>query len=162
MKKIILILAFLISIHLETNAQQENQFTTVTYFTTTVKDNTFSKNTYSSGNNGPDKDYNYYIQKSKGQRTTGWILLGTGVGLAGIGLLIGTNQNASFDQAATGGIIAAVGAVLVIISVPVMIIAGANKHKAKLMLSNQKTGFGLPPNVSKDITGITMTIPIGK
>jgi hypothetical protein len=31
-----------------------------------------------------------------------------------------------------------------------------------MLLNNQKTGFGLPFNVGKDITGVTITIPIGK
>jgi hypothetical protein len=43
-----------------------------------------------------------------------------------------------------------------------MIMASSYKEKARLEIKNQKTGFGVPPHVSKDITGISLTIPIGK
>lgn len=43
-----------------------------------------------------------------------------------------------------------------------MISATVNKQKAKLMLDNQKTGFGVPSNVGKNIPSVTMVIPIGK
>ncbi len=175
MKKIILILGLIVAIHIETKAQQENQFTAVTYLTavkpaTLPVQNTFSTNRYSSGKTGPDKDYNYYMQKSKSQRTVGWVTLGTGVVLSGIGLLIADNSETTTnsygvigdDNSVTGGVLVLAGAASGIVSIPFMIMASVNRHKARLMIKNQKTGFGVPSNVNKNITGITMTIPIGK
>ena len=139
---------------LETKAQQEKQFITAAKYTAL-------KPTYSPGNNLPDKDYDYYMRKRKNNLTAGWVTLGSGVLLSGIGLLIGTNANASFDDAATGGIITVIGAASGIASIPCMIMASVYKHKAKVQLSSQKTGFGVPPGVSKDIVGITFKIGIG-
>lgn len=105
------------------------------------------------------KDYNFYIQKSKNQRTAGLVLLGGGVLLSGIGLLIGTNN---LDDAVTGVVFMGVGALAGLGSIPLMILAHVNKNKAKLMLSNQKTGLSVPSNVSKDIIGFTIAIQIVK
>jgi hypothetical protein len=49
-----------------------------------------------------------------------------------------------------------------IASIPFMIMASSYKHKVKAMVSSQKTGFGLPANVSRDIVGITLQIPLEK
>lgn len=106
------------------------------------------------------KDYAYYIQKSKNQRVGGLVLLGSGVLLSGIGLLIA--QNSNLDEIEGGVIIMGLGALSGLISIPIMIMAHANKNKAKLMLSRQKTGLGVPSNWSQNITGVTITIPIGK
>ena len=167
MKKIILILALIITAQLQTKAQQEKQFITVTHYSTSKamalsQDNTFSKNMYSPGNNLPVKDYDYYMRKRKNNLTAGWVTLGAGVVLSGIGLLVSTSGNASFDDAATGGVITIIGAASGIASIPCMIMATVYKHKAKVQLSSQKTGFGVPSKVGKSITGITMSIPIGK
>lgn len=108
------------------------------------------------------KDQAYYLQKSKNQQTAGLVLLGAGVFISGIGLLVATNQNASFDQAATGVIIMGIGAVSGIVSIPLMIMSHVNKVKAKLMLSTQKTGYGFPHQYGKDLTGLTLSFPIGR
>lgn len=175
MKKIILILGLSIAMHIETIAQQEKQFTTTTYFTALkptalTRDNTFPKNMYSAGNNGPDKDYDFYLRKSKSQRIVGWATLGAGLVLSGVGLLIASNSESSVDiygnvtndNTTTAAVITIAGAASGIVSIPFMIMASANKHKAKLMLKSQPTGFGVPPNVNRNITGISMSIPIGK
>ncbi len=155
MKKILLILGLIIATELETKAQQEKQFIAAANYTTL-------KSMYASGNNLPDKDYDYYMRKRKNNLTAGWVTLGSGVLLSGIGLLIATNTSASFDDAATGGVITIIGAASGIASIPCMIMATVYKNKAKMQVSTQKTGFGVPSNVSKNITGITISIPIGK
>ena len=154
MKKIILILGLIIVAQLETKAQQEKQFIEVGHYTS------FNAK-YSPGNNLPEKDYNYYMQKRKNMLTVGLVTLGAGLVLSGIGLLIATPANASFDNAATGGVITIIGAASGIASIPFMIMATVYKNKAKVQLSTQKTGFGVPPGVSKDIVGITFKIGIG-
>lgn len=110
----------------------------------------------------PEKNYDYYMQKSQTNRTAGWATLGAGVVLAGVGLLIGGNNNATLNQAQTGAYIMGVGALSGIVSIPFMIMAGVNKRKAKAMLADQHIGLGVPPGVSSKITGITISIPVGK
>jgi hypothetical protein len=164
MKKIILILALMISIHMESKAQQGKQFTA------SVENNTFSM--YSSANNFPDKDADFYFRRSKSQRTVGWVTLGAGVVLSGIGLLVATNnQGATYDQygnyseddnTTIAAVLLITGGLSGIVSIPFMIMASGNKHKARLMLKNQQTGFGIPPGMNKNITGISMVFSFGK
>lgn len=106
----------------------------------------------------PVKDHDFYLRRSKNYRIVGWSTLGAGLVLSGIGLLEASNGSGSTTAAA----LTIAGALSGIVSIPFMIMASANKHKARLMLDSKKTGFGVPANVSKDITGITMVLPIGK
>lgn len=70
-----------------------------------------------------------YLEKSKKQKTAAWILLGGGAVLIGTGLLIGDRQESSFDNAATGGIIAGIGIASAIGSIPFFIASARNKRK---------------------------------
>lgn len=174
MKKIILILALIITAQLQTTAQQEKQFVVANYVTALNSSvlpwkNTNSKKLYNTSANGTDKDHDFYMRRSKTYRIVGWSTLGGGIVLSGIGILIASNSesgvdiygNVTNDNATTAAVITIAGAVSGIVSIPFMIMASVNKHKAKVMVSSQKTGFGVPSSVSKDITGITMSIPIG-
>jgi hypothetical protein len=164
MKKVFLILGVLISIHMETKAQQVNPLTA------SVEKNTFSM--YSPGYNGPDRDADFYLHRSRKQRTVGWITLGAGIVLSGVGLLItdnnslGTwdyNGNYHEDNGYTAGIaMTIIGAASGIVSIPFMIMASANKHKATLMLKNQSAGFVVPPVMSRNIPGISLSVQLGK
>ena len=154
MKKIILILGLIIVAQLETKAQQEKQLIADANYTTL-------KPMYSSGNNLPEKDYAYYKQKRKDNLTAGLVTLGAGLALSGIGWISASNST-SIDTDVTAAILLIAGAASGIASIPLMIMAGVYGHKAKLEFKNQKTGFGVPSKMRKNITGITMSIPIGK
>ena len=81
-----------------------------------------------------------YLKKSKNQKTAVWVLLGGGTVLIGTGFLIGASEESSFDDAATGGIIAAVGVLSAIGSIPLFIASGKNKRKAaSLSFKNEMT-----------------------
>lgn len=140
-------------------AQQDTQPGNTTILNTPKK---HSLNTLPGSDPGTDKDYDFYMKRSKNYRAAGWSTLIGGVVLSGVGLLISASSSASFNQAETGVVIMGIGALSGIVSIPFMISATVNKHKAKLMLDNQKTGFGVPSNVGKDVTGISMVIPLGK
>jgi hypothetical protein len=80
-----------------------------------------------------------------------------------IGLLLASGDYATNSaNSSTAATLTVAGAVSGIVSIPFMIMASVYKHKAKAMVSSQKTGFGVPGNVSKDIVGITLQIPLGK
>jgi hypothetical protein len=123
---------------------------------------------YGIKTNGEDpgvKDYDFYMKRSRNQRIVGWSTLGAGLLLSAVGLLVATNSSDDiYDDSdeTTAGVLLATGAASGIVSIPFMIMASVNKHKAKVMLNNQKTGFGVPPNVSKNIPGISLAIPIGQ
>lgn len=74
-----------------------------------------------------------YLQKSKNQKTTAWVLLGGGAALILVGDLIGNNKESSFSDAGTGVVIAGVGALSMLGSIPLFIASGKNKRKAMSM-----------------------------
>ena len=83
-----------------------------------------------------------YLQKSKRQKTTGWILLGTGLGIAATGGIIqGMHEgksNGGFDFDFTGAYIAIGGGVVSLLSIPFFISSSINKRKAaSITISNQ-------------------------
>ena len=71
-----------------------------------------------------------YLVKSKNQKTAAWVLLGGGVGLIGTGFLVGDGKNSTFDDAATGAVLAGIGVLSAIGSIPLFIASGKNKRKA--------------------------------
>lgn len=71
-----------------------------------------------------------YLRKSKNQKTAAWILLAGGAVLLTTGALVGNNEEASFDDAATGAIIAGAGLLSAITSIPLFIASRRNKKKA--------------------------------
>jgi hypothetical protein len=167
MKKFILILGLIIATQIQTKAQQEKQFITATHYRTSkatvlTQDNSFSKSMYSSANYLPVKDYDYYMNKRRKNLTGGLVTLGGGLLFSGVGLLMASSSSSDEETGISGGVLTGIGAIAGIVSIPFMIMAEVYKHKAKVKLSSQKTGFGLPLKVGKSITGITMSIPIGK
>ncbi len=160
MKKLIFMLGVLFFMNMESKAQQEKSFI-ATNSLSTIKPVSLSIQPYS----GLDKDADFYLRRSKNYRIVGWSTLGLGLVASGAGLLVATNASNSFNSNANDDAAVAlflVGAVSGIASIPFMIMATTYKHKAKAMVSSQKTGFGVPVNVSKDIVGITLQIPLGK
>ena len=76
------------------------------------------------------KNKDYYAAKAKRQRSGGRVMLIGGAALVGGGFLIGNRNESTFDDAATGAVIGALGAGLMIGSIPVFIAAGKNRKKA--------------------------------
>jgi len=90
-----------------------------------------------------------YLKKSKSQKTAALVLLGGGTVLIGAGLLIGNRKESSFDDAATGGVIAGIGILSTIGSIPLFIASGRNKRKAM----NVSTYFEIRKNPAITQTG---------
>ena len=72
----------------------------------------------------------YYLQKSKRQKSGALVLLIGGTALMGVGLLIADNKNADFDQAGTGALIIALGFLADVGSIPLFIASSKNKKRA--------------------------------
>ena len=168
MKKIIVILTLLITTQIELKAQQEKQFSVVSNFRT-LKTSATTIYTLNDSNNVV-KDYAYYMKKRRNNKIASFSLLGGGFIIAGIGALmypknydlIWGNDAATESKADAATTVIVVGIAAMLTSIPFTILSSVNKRKANLMVTNQKTGFGVPANVSKDITGMTLRIPIGK
>lgn len=182
MKKLILIALIFVSFRSATNAQQVNisllQNETVTTempvnkIELTKSQNFLAKDqVLANPDPGTMYDKAYYLKKSRNNRIASLCLVGGGFVIAGIGVLTfpkdydivfgNSSEDESKADAATALII--VGCAAMLTSIPFTVMAGVNKRKANAMVSIQKTGSGVvPPGIGKQITGITMTFPIGK
>ena len=95
-----------------------------------------------------------YLKTSKGQKTAGFIFLG-----AGVGSVLLSQRADSFTGT---GILEIAGVLSALSSIPLFIAGGKNKRRAFLLPATQKTALGLPPNMGKSVTGLTLNIPLGK
>ena len=88
--------------------------------------------------------YDFYISKHKKLKTTGWILLGTGVAaLVGGGVIMYTSI---MDEGGEpGAILFVAGGLATISSFPILGIANKNKRKAKAILGSGEVGIGAIP-----------------
>jgi thiamine pyrophosphate-dependent acetolactate synthase large subunit-like protein len=77
--------------------------------------------------------YDFYSLKHKRLKTTGFILLGAGVGLTVGGIAVAASSD-SWDGAGSGAIMFIAGGLSTIASIPVFIFSGSNKRKAKTYL----------------------------
>ncbi len=162
MKKLNLLAVAMLFIQLQTSAQQEKQ-SDVAFGYQTLKGNVvnLANSKYESANYSDLKDYAYYLQKKKNNLTAGLVTLGAGLAFSGIGLITASNSS-NIDSDVTAAVFLIVGAASGIASIPLMVMANVYGHKAKISLSNQKTGFGLPSRADKNIAGLTISIPFGK
>jgi hypothetical protein len=88
----------------------------------------FSQQTQTDSVKYGTKDY--YLQKSKRQKSGALALLIGGTALMGAGLLIGDNKNADFDQAGTGAVMFGIGFLADLGSIPLFIASSKNKKRA--------------------------------
>ena len=168
MKKIIIITFIFLASGFAADAQNgiNSQHLVKTNFITAG--NLFENGRYNSV--PPDNGQEDYLKKSRNQKTGAWILMGAGVAAIVTGIIIEAgnavdNTYSLFTEESTnntGVVIAVVGGCMAIGSIPLFAASSRNKKKANVSISNQKTGFGVPSNVNKSITCITMHIPIGK
>jgi hypothetical protein len=111
------------------------------------------------------------FSKAKKQKTAAWICVGAGATIAIIGVIIGTRKAEddlvsvlSFEPTqhdyTSANVLLVVGGTTALASIPLFIAAGRNNQKARLMITNQKTSFGVPKGSSKSITGLTLAVSL--
>lgn len=122
----------------------------------------FSGNEQSLFNAGPGVDPQVYLKRKKTYLTVGLVLLGTGLVSSGVGLLLANDNDIDSDNGSTAATLFIVGAVTGIASIPFMSLSLAANNKYKAAIKSQPTAYGIPRNASKQVTGITISIPIGK
>lgn len=91
-----------------------------------------------------EKTKDYYLTKSRHQKTTAWIMLGGGVALTGVGLAV--SQSNTIDYAmgnssnhnTAGSVLAVVGVASMLGSIPLFISAAHNKHRAAEVAFNMQ------------------------
>ncbi len=181
MKKIFLVAIIFLCYGLATTAQQSNngllQNETVVTEIPVNKINlnssyfSFKKNVLESmPDPEPVHDKAYYLKKSRDNRIASLCLVGGGLVIGGIGALtfpkdydlIFGNSSGKESQADLSIALVVIGSAAMLTSIPFTVMSSVNKRKAKLMVISQKTGFGVPQHVDKNIMGVTMSLPIGK
>lgn len=84
---------------------------------------------------------NYYLNKSKAQKTTGWVFIGAGAAAIITGTIIATSVNEEGDwndelsTAVTGGGFILAGGVSCLVSIPFFVSSSKNKRKAMALAS---------------------------
>jgi hypothetical protein len=113
-----------------------------------------------------------YLLKAKNQKTAAWVCLGGGIALVTTGAILSASKVAvdyvnifTTTEAKTSNytgetILVLAGVSGMVASIPLFIASGNNKQKAKLMLTLQETARGLPSIVSKNVTGLTLSISL--
>ncbi|NVJ84873.1 MAG: hypothetical protein HWE15_01110 [Algoriphagus sp.] len=110
-----------------------------------------------------------YLEKSKKQKTTAWILLGAGAAVTTTGAIIFSENFCIFgcsksevDASNAGGVMVLAGGAAMLASIPVFISSGNNAKKAA-ELSFRYQPMNIPEYVGtipKAYPSLTLTIPI--
>lgn len=85
------------------------------------------------------KTKEYFLERSKKQKATAWILLGTGAAAIITGLLIEAPQRGTGNaQSFTGGLIEVGGIICTLTSIPFFIGSAKNKNRARTIAFNYR------------------------
>jgi len=112
------------------------------------------------------KTKDYYLQKSKSQKTAAWVFVGAGAATALIGVIVANSSKAdddfstSFDNAVTGSGLIVIGAASCLASIPFFIVSGNNKRRA-LALSSGFQQIPMPANgltIKQPVISVSITI----
>ena len=82
------------------------------------------------GNSPVPHTKEYYITKSKRQKNTAWILLGSGIALIGSGIILAAHQKEPEVGAVAFVLVGGPGIVTSLVSIPFFIASGSSKRKA--------------------------------
>lgn len=95
-----------------------------------------------SKSNEFNKDY--YLQKSKTQKTVGWILLGAGTTAIVAGIISGNKKNDDLADVGVGVVAVVSGIVVDLVSIPFFVSAAKNNKRAATAVAFQFQPINLP------------------
>ena len=78
----------------------------------------------------PFQSREYYYSKSKRQKCTAWIILGSGIALIGSGIVIAAHQREPIQAGVALVLVSGPGLVTSLVSIPFFIASGRSKRKA--------------------------------
>lgn len=127
--------------------------------------------TYAQENNPVQLTATELFSKAKKQKTAAWICVGSGAAMVITGVIVGTHKaegdivsifalEQPHQNYTSANVLLVLGGATGLASIPLFIAASRNNQKARLMIANQKTAFGIPKNVSKTITGLTLSVSL--
>ncbi|MFT3907895.1 MAG: hypothetical protein QM737_00595 [Ferruginibacter sp.] len=108
------------------------------------------------------------ILKAKKLNTAGWLFLGTGtaLGIAAYAIyprdydLLLENKS-SDNRAFATAVLTVLGGAAIITSIPMFATSAAKKHRAMLMVKNEKLSLNIPMKTDKNITALSLNISLG-
>lgn len=104
------------------------------------------------------KTRDYYLNKSKSQKTTAYSLLIIGGVGVGAGFLIGDSKNSSFSAAGAGAILGGLGFLSMLGSIPLFLASSKNKRKASLVLNSGNIQYR--PGVNTKLLNIGIAVSL--
>jgi hypothetical protein len=105
----------------------------------------------------------YYNQKSKKLKNTGWTLLGVGAGLITTSIVVAGNADFSNDAAFVFSSIAILaGTGSMIASIPVFVAGAKNKGRAEILLRHDNIPLSLERSRNIHLKSVGIGISIGK
>jgi hypothetical protein len=168
MKRLILTAGLILAIHAITGAQNLAVNTGTRQMNPGINEQHYNFTEDSSSRK--TGKFDFYMKKSSNKKAAAWILLGGGTLCAAIGSLtfpsdydmIFNSNDATQNQARFSSIITLVGIAAMLSSIPFFISSSLNRHKAHVGIGSQKTAYGIPVKIAKEVTGLTLSIPVGK
>jgi len=115
---------------------------------------------------------NQYLVKAKNKKIAAWVCLGGGFALAATGIIRSSTKytedvltsifipKAEMNSYTSETILMLAGIAGMTASIPLFIASGNNKRQANLMITVQKTAEGLPITVTKNLTGLTLSVAL--
>jgi len=107
--------------------------------------------------------FDFYTLKQKKNKTTAWVMLGTGIGMtiAGIGInMSGGILDGDSTNNDKGLWLSYLGAATTIASIPFFISAGKNKRKAKMYLNNSISKINFSQNRNFNCWSVSLIVPL--
>ena len=110
------------------------------------------------------ESYDYHTLKQKKNKTTAWILLGSGVVITMAGVVVkSTDEVLGLIDGETehrGDWMIYVGSAATIASIPFFISAGKNKRKAKMYLNNSISKINFSQNRNFNCWSVSLIVPL--
>ena len=106
--------------------------------------------------------YDYHMLQHKKAKTTGWVMLGVGIGMTIAGIGINASQGILDNDSTNnnqGLWLSYLGAATAIASIPSFISAGKNKRKANLFLKKSVATINLPKSRNPNYLSVSLIIP---
>jgi len=116
----------------------------------------FSQENFNTVNNKA-----YYLQKSKTQKTIGWVALGAGTSLIAAGLITGSGKSDDLGDVFAGGAYIVSGVVLDAVSIPFFVSASKNKKRADAAVAFRMQPMFQPKNNFAISQQPTLSVKIG-
>lgn|SRR5665811_903690 len=112
-----------------------------------------------SRSTSPQALHDMYTQKRKTNNTVGWIMLGSGIGMAigGSAIIL---SGGLFNYNINGLWLYDLGGATTLVSIPFFISAGSNKRKAKLALKGESVTIGNKILVKSNYSALALTIQL--